>query len=465
MNEKQRYQRLLHTGYDDEDEEGILADGVVSLDGAVILGSLNDTMTGQPSTTRRGPKRQGSHGSLASYRSLASGGEDEIVVINSFQNNNDTSYEDAPPGLDDMLGEHDDESAPFRGSFDQDDQDDQQPQSVFEPSDPQLPSAILKGSSNSNTNTLISSVRSPMQKSAYPAFAYSGSLDLDDDDDDDELDLKRYNLAFSISNTDRQTMMSPYSQHGPGNSANGSNGLASLSQSGPNSLSWLAYVWYSFQSLRQQARQRRAQRLLQQSERSIRQTIWICVMTYCDATDRGIFLVAALMVAWSLLVYFASSETLKRWVVVTGICIFALRFSARPLIGYLQQRTSRRRRLKELQKNQQLQQQQQQQQQQPQRLRGVKEDEERGARTPPGRYLDRPNLETNHSNERLDRAFADEPSSEHFELTPMRRRSNSNTSNGSSSSLHGPTMPSLLLTPRRTRSASPAQSDPAIHSV
>ena len=120
------------------------------------------------------------------------------------------------------------------------------------------------------------------------------------------------------------------------------------------SLSCIAYLWYSFQSVRQQARQRRAQRLLQQSERNFQQTLWICTMTYCDATDGGILLAAFLLLFWVALLYSVSSDKSRGWLGVVGSIVTRLRFGTRPLLGYMKQRRCRRRRLKELRQSQQM---------------------------------------------------------------------------------------------------------------
>jgi hypothetical protein len=51
-------------------------------------------------------------------------------------------------------------------------------------------------------------------------------------------------------------------------------------------------------SLTKSQRERRAQLLLQQKAPDWQHSTWIFIMTLCDATDRGMFLVASVMIAW-----------------------------------------------------------------------------------------------------------------------------------------------------------------------
>ena len=171
--------------------------------------------------------------------------------------------------------------------------------------------------------------RSISPKPVYPSISliYSGSFDLDDDDDVDvEADLKRYHLNFSEK----------------------ANSLTSgdRNQSLPETTSavYLAAnsLWYSFQSVRQQARQRRAQLLLQQTERNWRQSLWICVMTSCDATDLGIIIVAVIMIAWALALIFIKSPIARTRGLFVGIVLFIVRVGTRPILNcFLEQRQKR----------------------------------------------------------------------------------------------------------------------------
>ena len=462
MSEKQRYQRILHLGEEDDvgdrdeidvrndDDDNNSTEGARSLDGASGVRQVNrsspfrsnnNNNKNKTKQQRHMPKRRGSHGSLASYRSLASADDEDFGNGEGFlasleiaqSHSNDTTYEDAIQGQDDLMN---DETAPFRGSFDQDEQNHDQPMSK------QSPPLVTAGNNHQSMSPAPNTVIS------YPSsLAYSGSFDLDDDDDDDEA-LRRYNIDFS-RNQDTN-MMTSLSHHG--SSVSGNDNLHSQTRDNQNgggspqsqslpyhessrSFSFIRYLWYSFQSVRQQARQRRAQRLLQQSERSFRQTLWICVMTYCDATDRGILLVASLMLAWSILVYNVSSQVIRGWLVITGIFLLVIRFGARPFSEYLQRSRSRRRRLKELQENQQqlhLDQQQHQEhhfrekkqghRHQHQHLRLRNDSDDIGAVTPPGRYLDQP-MPTGNGSGSNDLLFIDTTSSsDNFELKSIGRR-------------------------------------------
>jgi hypothetical protein len=164
-----------------------------------------------------------------------------------------------------------------------------------------------------------------------PTMYAISSFSLDDDEDDDDADLKRYNLDFSTPNMNANVL--GISMHD--GSLPASQNLSSDNNSLPK------YLWFSFQSLRQKARQRRAQRLLQQSERNYRQTVYLCVMTYCDATDRGILLVASIVMLWSLLIFKMQSH--KIIFAMTGISLFLVRVGARPFWEWVTMRRRERR--------------------------------------------------------------------------------------------------------------------------
>jgi hypothetical protein len=179
-------------------------------------------------------------------------------------------------------------------------------------------------------NVPSSQASQPSVYSPLP-FVRASSFTFDDEDDEDEENLKRYNLDFSID-ADRAKLT---------NSPNGTTSSHSSAQQ--NCSSFLQFLWYSFQSQRQQARQRRAQLLLQQSERDLRQSVWIFISTYCDATDRGIILVASLIFLWIVLLLSVSDGDFRRHWFVMGFLLFAVRLGARPLWGYFSRQRQRRR--------------------------------------------------------------------------------------------------------------------------
>jgi hypothetical protein len=284
MNENQEYQRILRDDDRTEDPED----------------RIEVTSQGSNSGRRGGRvKRQGSHGSLGSFRSI----DDDLINVNTMTDDDDGDH----------IHPLDGERLPLSKSFDKDD----------EP-----PSHV------------DTSFAMPAASASSRPIMYSSSFNLDDDEDDDDADLKRYNLDFSGSstpNTNTSNMLS-ISMH------DGSLAASQLSSDNmtPNSLH--KYLWFSFQSLRQKARQRRAQRLLQQSERNCRQTLYLCVMTYCDATDRGILLVASIVVLWSLLIWNIQSH--KTVFAMTGIVLFLVRVGARPgWEWYAMRRRERRQRV------------------------------------------------------------------------------------------------------------------------
>jgi hypothetical protein len=114
---------------------------------------------------------------------------------------------------------------------------------------------------------------------------------------------------------------------------------------GNNSL--IKKLWQDILELRTSARQRRVARMLNTpSESSWRHQIISCTMTWCcDATDRGILLVAVLLSLWILIgvAYYAKSAT---WWLM-GILLFGIRVTARrtaeTLINYHRRRHRRQR--------------------------------------------------------------------------------------------------------------------------
>ena len=186
--------------------------------------------------------------------------------------------------------------------------------------------------------------RSISPRAIYPSITagYSNSFDLDDDDDDDmlEANLKRYNLDFSATDKVASLADNGIVNNNDGNHPFGSRGT-SLSNRCTKAT---RYVWFSFQLVRQQARQRRAQLLLQQTERNWRQSLKICLITNCDATDSGILLVAAAMVVWILLLILVKNPTVRRGWIVGGILFFIIRFGTRPLYHFVIRQLQKRQR-------------------------------------------------------------------------------------------------------------------------
>jgi len=185
--------------------------------------------------------------------------------------------------------------------------------------------------------------RSASSKAGYPSI-YSGSFDLDDEDDDDvvlEANLKRYNLDFS--SPEKVTSLA-------NDDINDGNPFARGTGSTNHCSRIARFLWFSFQSVRQQARQRRAQLLLQQTDRNWRQSLKMCIITNCDATDSGILLVAAIMVVWILALHFVKDPSVRRGSFVIGIFFFVIRVGTRPLYQfYLRQRQKRQLRHQQLQ--------------------------------------------------------------------------------------------------------------------
>ena len=98
-------------------------------------------------------------------------------------------------------------------------------------------------------------------------------------------------------------------------------------------------VWHSFLELRMAARQRRAARLLTMPSESFANQCHACLLTWCcDATDRGILLVAAIMTCW-LLVGWVAGMPSSYW--YTGILLFGIRVSSRSLYESLHRKRRR----------------------------------------------------------------------------------------------------------------------------
>eukprot|EP00536_Pseudo-nitzschia_multiseries_P017523 jgi/Psemu1/293071/fgenesh1_pg.1605_\ len=169
----------------------------------------------------------------------------------------------------------------------------------------------------------------------------SSSFDLDDDDDQDELEanLKRYHLDFtSTENGDYVGQISPDNP-----SRNDRFGFSGRGNNNSNRCSSAAkYLWFSLQSVRQRARQRRAQMLLQQTERNWRQSLKICVLTNCDATDSGILLVVFIMAIWIVALMLTKNPVARRKGLILGILFFVVRVGTRPLYHWFLKSWQRR---------------------------------------------------------------------------------------------------------------------------
>jgi len=99
-------------------------------------------------------------------------------------------------------------------------------------------------------------------------------------------------------------------------------------------------MWQSFLELRTAARQRRAARLLTMPSESFANRTYACLLTWCcDATDRGILLVAAIMACWLLVGWIAGMPT-SWW--FTGLLLFCIRVSSRSLYESISHKRRRR---------------------------------------------------------------------------------------------------------------------------
>jgi hypothetical protein len=379
MNETQRYQRILRdddrTTEDPEDRMEVMSQG-----------------------SNRRLKRRGSHGSLGSFLSI----HDDDEQINMTDNDNDDRHNHPLDG---------DERLPLSKSFDQDEEHAHEPPS--------------------HVDTSAAAAASPIM--------YSSSFNLDDDEDDDDADLKRYNLDFSSSmnspNTPHTTTNSNTNMLGSTSLHDGSSPAFQLSSSNN---SFPKYVWFSFQSLRQKARQRRAQRLLQQSERNCRQTLYLCIMTYCDATDRGIGLVASVIILWSLLIW-NLPKSHQTVFAMTGIALFLVRVGARPCWEWYTMRRREQRR---------------------QRAHTMSDDAGTGIHTHAATPTD--NMRLNYSDHQPELLFANEPASS---LSSSSSSSNNNTQLELQSMRRANGKANNNTTLMETTTMVPNEADPVIHTV
>jgi hypothetical protein len=273
----------------------------------------HDEDEGEPNATtantRRKTKRRGSQESATSYHSVVVDGHDD--------------------------DEHDQEHGQENDNDNDNDIDEEQTNLSAERS------SLRGGSFNIDT--------SPPKKSIYPSSIsnlYSLSFGDDDDFGDDEADLKRYAIDFSMHN-DRSGAIGTGTAILTNNSLHGGGGGPLPNNYGTSSASFSfpKYLWFSFQSMRQQARHRRAQLLLQQSEEhNWRQSVWICAMTYCDATDGGIVLLVSLLAVWGIVLWrLYPHATARRNLFLVGLIVLAVRIGARPAWDYFAKRRQRHR--------------------------------------------------------------------------------------------------------------------------
>lgn len=236
---------------------------------------------------------------------------------------------------------------------------------MMEEQSPLQPGSGLDGSDryphssspNNNTeSTPKSSVSNVGNNSNHRIFASAFEFS-DDEDDDDELDIKRYNLDFSNTyggdNDDRVVLTTSFD--GSGNGSRSPRSSSNYSLSIPL-VSLLPYLWFSFQSHRQRARQRRAQLLLQQdqSRRRVQQTVRLCWVTYCDATDVGIALLIVSLGIW-LVVLSQTDDDLQSKIFWMGTILLGIRIGARPFWQYCSKRRRKLRLLLRQQRQRQVQ--------------------------------------------------------------------------------------------------------------
>lgn len=163
--------------------------------------------------------------------------------------------------------------------------------------------------------------------------------DWDDDDDilEDEAGLRRYHLDFPPPGSDNAGSRPTSPGGGRGSSrhkyVHASNvplpvEFELAGGRGGAGGSAVSRLWRSFMQLRKNARQRRAARLLTMPSESFHYRLHACLLSWCcDATDRGIMLVAGLVAAWLVLGWLLSIRSPTYW--WSGIGLFIIRVTAR----------------------------------------------------------------------------------------------------------------------------------------
>jgi hypothetical protein len=162
------------------------------------------------------------------------------------------------------------------------------------------------GGSSSNNNSKSMTVG--LSASHSSSVEWEDYDDDDDDFDDDDADavVRRYHHIVAVSK------------------------VPSLPAEFSHQRSIPKRIWQSFLELRAAARQRRAARLLTLPSESAwsYDVLQACFMTWCcDATDRGIALVAVLLFLWLVIGMTAGTMSSTYWWM--GVLLFTMRVSAR----------------------------------------------------------------------------------------------------------------------------------------
>jgi hypothetical protein len=187
---------------------------------------------------------------------------------------------------------------------------------------PSSPSVSTTGTGTGGAAAATCDAENPALHLVLSKSRSHDSSDLDDTSDwgdDDEPGLRRYNLDFHAHTN-----------------------IPLPAEFSHDSLP--KRIWQSFVELQVAARQRRAARLLTMPSQSWNYQLHSCLLTWCcDATDRGILVVAAWLTAWILIGLVGRMGSTWWWM---GLFLFIFRVSARRVFEYLQgKRTKRRQRL------------------------------------------------------------------------------------------------------------------------
>ncbi|GKY93379.1 hypothetical protein MPSEU_000305500 [Mayamaea pseudoterrestris] len=178
---------------------------------------------------------------------------------------------------------------------------------------------ITEAANNLLLNRSNHSGESHHSEKLHLTSANSFILDDDDWDAEDEASLRRYNLDFK---TEMPADFRP-----------------AEFESMPRRL------YMHFMNLRTAARQRQAARLLNMPSEAFLYRYYGYCMTLCDATDRGIMLVAVCLALWLFIGLMARNHvTSFYW--MTGIAAFVVRVSARRCYEHVQGKRFRAHRLR-----------------------------------------------------------------------------------------------------------------------
>lgn len=197
-----------------------------------------------------------------------------------------------------------------------------------------------KNNSSSNRAKTLSTGAAAAAHSTISALYKESSFDVDVDEDDENydghisVDIHRYHVDFSA--TENGHVLTNHNMHGSFSSING----RASNRCSPSSI--CRCLWYTFQAARQKARERRADLLLRHTEPNCRQSSWIFLVTLCDATDRGILVVAGIMIAWIVLIVVVKNPVPRLRIIIAGTVFLVIRLGTRPLVNYcINQRTKR----------------------------------------------------------------------------------------------------------------------------